>query len=293
MRRFPALSLQLGPAAALCVVGVLFAPVPAAACRSNEECKSPRVCSDGVCVNPPAASPASCERDIDCNGEDVCENHQCVPVMPRFPGEAPGSPRPPTPPGWTPTPGLEIKPAEPAEQPPAPPPTEQPPPPPAAPPSPPPAYRAPPPPPPPYIYPLHPHRKPIGPKFDVFAGLGFVATQRTAFDTSGLGFGFDGQFMVGIAENLAFALRGGGVVMPITSEYDVGPGLFMPDWHWGFTLGMGTVGVVDHPREYGFHANIPFEYSLARWLKLGIVLGLGIYRDMTEETIRLELGFGN
>jgi hypothetical protein len=274
----------------------------ALACESDDDCKAPRVCSQGACVSPPHGSTTlPCDRDVDCGGEDVCDNHQCAPLVitPRRGGFTVGSPAAPSPRDDKPIPGLEITPSKPQPAPATPPP----PPPPAAQSSseqPPPQRLAPAVHPRPKAIPMDTtppgtQRKPLGFHFDLFAGPGVVATQRVTVNTTGLGFGFDGQMMVGIAQNFALSLRGGGVVLPITSLYYVGPGVFMPEWHWGVTVGMGTIGEVDAARAYGAHVDVPFEYPITigqvSFLKLGADVGVGVYKGVVDETLRLYAGF--
>ncbi len=70
-------------------------PAPTAAapagpgCTNDMDCKGDRICENGQCVSPPSptgAAPADagatlvkCDRDTDCPGEDICQDKACRP----------------------------------------------------------------------------------------------------------------------------------------------------------------------------------------------------------------------
>lgn len=74
-----------------------------AACRGDDDCKAPRQCDQGRCVDPaprppPEASPLSgnaCRSDADCKGASVCERGACAdPLNPNARPMAPSQPPP-------------------------------------------------------------------------------------------------------------------------------------------------------------------------------------------------------
>jgi hypothetical protein len=138
--------------------------------------------------------------------------------------------------------------------------------------------------------------KPIGWKFDLLAGPAVLLTQgdetKNFISAAGLGGAFDAGVGYGFAPNFGIGLRGGGIISqwPVQMFY-VGPGFFMPSWHWGMYITAGNVGSPDgHGREWGCHIELPYEFDLSRLFKIDLAVGLGFYRDVTEETIRLEFG---
>lgn len=282
------------------------------ACRSDEECKSPRVCVMGACVNPPEPTAASCERDIDCGGADVCEAHRCVPMMNNIPSELP-SPELEMGPHEVgdPAPGMQITPHKAPEgapttqpQPAQPAPAAPPPPPRTRPPRPPPdAYiTAPPeapPPPPTSPYAARRVRPLMTPRFDIFGGLGFLFLESPYRSTTALGLGLDAQFVAGVAPSLALGIRVGGVLvleprgLDLSMAY-VAPGVVIPEWHTGLFIGAASARAPFEKRLGGVQFDIPYEYAFAPFLKMQLIVGLGIFpgiNPLYERTLRIEFGF--
>jgi hypothetical protein len=65
------------------------APPAGPGCTNDMDCKGDRICENGQCVSPPSptgappadagASQVKCDRDTDCPGEDICQNKVCRP----------------------------------------------------------------------------------------------------------------------------------------------------------------------------------------------------------------------
>lgn len=94
---------RLAMSMAACAV-VLAAGSAADACDQDDDCKTGRVCINGVCTAlapPPPTAPSasrSCERDGDCSIADVCQARRCVPFAQRkSPSPAPEGPSAPVP----------------------------------------------------------------------------------------------------------------------------------------------------------------------------------------------------
>jgi hypothetical protein len=137
-------------------------------------------------------------------------------------------------------------------------------------------------------------------RFDLYAGAGFLWGQPYAYlpNTLAIGVAIDAQLAVGVAPNVALAARAGTNLTPddmgLTTVYGAG-GIYLPWWHWGIFVGGGSAAYTDQNgndiREPGLVIDVPYDIELAKYFRLGIAIGIGFYRDFTQETLRLEVGF--
>jgi len=125
----------------------------------------------------------------------------------------------------------------------------------------------------------------------VTAGAAVIAEQGLINQALGLGGSIDGMVSYRVIDNLAITLRAGTVICPMTTLYYAGPGIFMPQWHWGLTVGWGNAGIPEVGRENGVHFEVPYEIRLGSFFKINIGVGFGFYKDVSEQTLRLEIGF--
>lgn len=280
------------PVLLIAVLGFL-ARVALADCTSNDQCKAGRVCQAGACVAPPAPPVTpSCDKDVDCPGEQVCEAHRCVPleqsVAPVPPSAAPTNPpvtMSPPPAVVAPTPPPPAQPTAPS--------SSYPPPPVYGPPTyPPPAYAPPPPPPPPKPKPP----QPFGWKYDLQVGPGLLLAQQnhSPFKSfAGFGGAFDAEVAYGFQPNFGVGLRAGGLIGSWPTQfYYLGVGVVMPSWHWGLFAGPGVVVEPGtNTREWGGHLELPYEFPIGKFFKVVVAVGAGLYKGATAETLRVEIGF--
>jgi hypothetical protein len=132
-------------------------------------------------------------------------------------------------------------------------------------------------------------------RFDLFAGAGFLWGQ-TLDGLSGsqdIGVAVDGQLAWGVTPGLALAARAGGVIVPydlsFSTVYGAG-GIYLPYWHWGVLIGGGSSVSPESHRQGGFVLDVPFDLAIARYFRIGVAFGLGIFPEFTQETLRLEIG---